>query len=55
MSTPSGSLRRPRASSSMRIFLATSASRPISGVMEPRIDGMPARDRSPSHGQFCWW
>ena len=30
---------------------ATSSDRPISGVIAPRISGMPARDRSPIHGQ----
>ena len=34
-STPTGSPSRPRCSSSIRIFFATSASRPISGVIAP--------------------
>src|SRR2546426_1080298 len=46
MSTPSGSLWSPRFSSSMRIFFATSSARPISGVIAPRMEGMPGRERS---------
>ena len=42
---------RPRDSSSMRILRATSSERPISGVIAPRISGMPARERSPSQSQ----
>ena len=36
------------------ILRATSSERPISGVMAPRISGMPARERSPSQSQFNW-
>jgi len=34
------------------IFFATFSARPISGDMAPRSIEMPARERSPSQGQF---
>ncbi len=50
-STPSGSPRRPRASSSRRTFSATSSARPLSGDIAPRIVEMPAGERPSSQGQ----
>src|SRR5208282_307007 len=47
--------RKIRIELEMRIFLATSSARPISGVMAPRNIEIPVRDRSPSHGQCNWW
>ena len=50
-----GSLCRPRFSSSIRIFLATSSARPISGRHRAAHQSeMPARERSPSQGQLSW-
>ena len=50
-STPTGSDNKPRCSSSMRIFLATSSARPDWGDMAPRMVAIPARERpSPSQG-----
>ena len=46
-SMPTGSLCRPRISSSILIFLATSSARPISGDIAPRSSEMPGRERSP--------
>ena len=40
-----------RFSSSSLIFFATSSAKPEDGLVAPRNVEMPARERSPSHGQ----